>query len=212
MYILALQSTFCQLWFLRSYWQNCHKFQLDSLRPLNHSALTANFTIAGFIHIVLYLTESKSQLRIPRCNEFHCIFSIIIIFEVELKHPWDQLYCYSQLCSLQEINQTWTLLLYSFFTPSLLLLYSSFTPSVLLLYSSFTPSILLLYSFFTPSLLLLYSFFTPSSLLLYSFFTPSSLLLYSFFNPSLLLLYSFFTPSLLLLYSSFTPSLLLLLR
>ena len=37
MYILALDITCCQLWFLRSNWQNSHKFLFKSVRPLNQS-------------------------------------------------------------------------------------------------------------------------------------------------------------------------------
>ena len=36
---VAPYSTCCQLYFLRSNWQNSHRYLLDSLRPLNHSAL-----------------------------------------------------------------------------------------------------------------------------------------------------------------------------
>ena len=39
MYILALLSTCCKLWFYRSNWQNSHRFLLEGERPLNHSEL-----------------------------------------------------------------------------------------------------------------------------------------------------------------------------
>ena len=36
-YLLAPQSTCCQLWFLKSIWQNSHQFLFESVRPFNHS-------------------------------------------------------------------------------------------------------------------------------------------------------------------------------
>ena len=66
MYILALYSTCCQLWFLRSNRQNSHRLLLESFRPLNHSAhckMKAGWDILGWwIFCFLFLLLLVSSI------------------------------------------------------------------------------------------------------------------------------------------------------
>jgi len=75
MYILALYSTCCQLWFLRSNRQNSHRLLLESFRPLNHSAhckMKAGWDILGWWIVFCFCFYLFHQLfmGLMKCNDW----------------------------------------------------------------------------------------------------------------------------------------------